>query len=594
MGRDRDAPQREDTPDGLRPGAPVFDRRFLGHLSRLIGLYWRAPDARWGALLLTLAVAFELGTVWGNLLVADAERRILDALAVKDASAFLAAIVTFLGVTLVFLVSSAYRIYMRQSLEIRWRRALTADYVDRWISHETYLQPELHPGAVDNPDQRIQEDVRDFVASALGLSLSLMAAVATLVSFGGLLWSLSAGFPLHLGATTLRIPGLMLWVAVAYGLLSMWVTHLAGRRLVPINFDRLHFEANMRYGLMRFRDSAEVVALSRGEEVERRLALERFGDIVRNWWALIRAQRNLTLLTGGIASANSVVPVLVAVPGYLTGAITLGTIVQIRIAYAQVSAALAWFVYAYQEIARWRANVERLGTLSEVMDATEQTCADSGIRLVSSEPGALRLAGLRVEEPNGRVLLDGADATVLAGDRVVVSGASGTGKTLLLRAIAGIWPFGGGRIEVPAGRRMLFVAQWPYIPVGTLRAAVSYPSRDDVFSDERIAESLRLLDLERLSSRLDDVEHWDQRLSPHEQQRLAFARVLLHEPEWILLDKATSALDEQSEQELYDLLALRLPAATVVSVAHRPGVERYHTRRWTLTARDGHVTLEAA
>jgi putative ATP-binding cassette transporter len=578
-------------------GAPprrVFDRRFLRDVWRLARAYWASPDARWGGLLLTVAVVLELGTVWGNLLVADAERRLLDALAGKDAAGFVAAIATFLAVTLVFLVAATYRIYTRQLLEVRWRRALTADYVGRWLGAHAYLQSELHPGVVDNPDQRIQEDVRDFVASALGLSMSLVAAVATLGAFGVLLWKLSAGFPLTLGASSLHVPGFMLWVAIAYGLLSMWVTHLVGRRLVPINFDRLRFEADFRYGLMRFRDKAETVALSRGEEVERRRALQRFGHIVRNWWALIGAQRNLALLTGGIGAANNVVPVLVAVPGYLAGAITLGTIVQIRIAYGQVSGALAWFVYAYQEIARWRANVERLATLSEVVDDTTLTFAKAGIRLAPGDPTALRLHRLRIDSPDGRVLLDEADATVRAGDHVVISGPSGTGKTLLLRAIAGVWPFGSGRVEVPTGARMLFVTQWPYVPVDTLRAAVSYPSPENAFPDERIAEALKLLGLDRLAARLDDVEQWDQLLSPHEQQRLALARVLLHEPDWILLDKATSALDEVSERVVYQVLADRLPKATLVSVAHRPGLERYHPRRWSLTPSGGHVVLEAA
>src|SRR5262245_15190747 len=576
------------------PEPAVFGRRFARQLGPLIRLYWTSPDARWGSLLLALAAAFELGTVWGNVLVADAERRVLDALADRQSAAFAAAIGAFFAASAVFVVTSTYRVYMRQSLEIRWRRGLTARYVDRWIGPQAYLLPELQSGAIDNPDQRIQEDGRDFVASALGLSLSLLAALATLASFGDILRTLSARFPFRLGSLELHIPGFMLWVAVACSVVSMWLTHVVGRRLVPINFDRLRREANFRYGLTRFRDNAEAVALSRGEDVERQATLERFGHVIRNWWELIRAQRNLTLLTGGIGQTNNVVPVLISVPAYLAGAISLGTIAQIRIAYGQLSGALGWFVFAYQEIARWRANVERLSTFSEVIDATARTVAHGGIRVVPADGAVLRLDDLRIEEPDGRVLLDGANATVRAGDRVAITGPSGTGKTLLLRAIAGIWPFGAGRIEIPTRARMLFVTKWPFVPIGTLRAAASYPAPEGAFPDERIAELFGLLGLDRLVARLGDTEPWDQVLSPHEQQRLALVRALLHAPDWLFLDKATSALDEPMERRVYELVREQLPRATIVSIAHRPAVAEYHTHRWTFAPAAGRVSLEAA
>jgi putative ATP-binding cassette transporter len=571
----------------------VFDRRFARHVWGLVRVYWTSPDARWGALLLAVTIALELGTVWSNVLVSDAERRILDALDQRQMAAFISAIALFLEVTVLFVFASAYRIYVRGALEIRWRRSLTAHYVDRWISPQAYMMAELHGHEMDNPDQRIQEDVRDFVASALGLSLSLLAAIATLVSFGTVLWRLSESWPVRVAGTMLRVPGLMLWVALAYAVFSMWITHRVGHRLVPINFDRLRLEADFRYGLVRFRDDAEGVALARGETAERQSALERFGRVVGNWWDLIGAQRTLSVLTTSIAQANSIVPVIVATPAYFAGFITLGSIVQIRIAYGQVSGSLAWFVYAYQEIARWRANVERLSTFSEVMDATAHDLAAADIRVVQGTGDDLRLESLRIEEPNGRVLLDGATASIHAGESLAITGPSGTGKTLLIRAIAGIWPFGEGRIELPRAR-LLFVNQQAHLPIGTLRAAASYPAPEGTFPDERIAEVLRLLGLDKLAGRLGDSEQWQQLLSPHEQQRVALARALLHQPDWLFLDKSTSALDEVMEEHVYHLLAERLPHTTVVSVAHRPGVEKYHQRRWVLAPADGRVTLEAA
>jgi putative ATP-binding cassette transporter len=260
-----------------------------------------------------------------------------------------------------------------------------------------------------------------------------------------------------------------------------------------------------------------------------------------------------------------------------------------------VSGALTWFVNAYQEIARWRANIERLASFADVMDATAREVEGAGIRVVPVEGSTLRLEDLCLEQPNGQVLCYATSASVSAGERVAVTGPSGSGKTMLVRAIAGVWPFGEGRIEVPAHARMLFVSQRPYFPIGSLRAAVSFPAPAGTFPDERIRETLRLLGLDLLAARLDDTEQWEQLLSPQEQQRLALGRVLLHEPDWVFLDKATSALDEAMEKRVYELLAERLPRATIVSVAHRPEVARYHARRWTLApGDDGVIALQAA
>ena len=575
---------------------PLFGLNFARRLWRLTRLYWRSPDAVKGGLLLALAVALELGTVYGTFELADAQRRIYDALQDRVASDFFAGVGFFAGIVLLFVLVSTYRIFVRQALEIRWRSWLTGHLLEQWISPHACCQMELLHGEADNPDQRIAEDARNYVASALGLSLSLLAAVATLVSFAGLLWSLSGDWPLRLGGADFRVPGFMMWVAIAYALVASWITHRIGRRLVPINFDRLRFEADFRFGLVRFRENAEAVGLADGEERERLGARERFTRVISNWWHLIRAQRNLTLFTTGIGQLNGAVPLLVAAPGYFLGQLTLGRVAQTGIAYAQVSGALVWFVNAYQEIAQWRASIERLLTFLDAIESTrERVERPGGVRVEPGDGGALRLHDLHLDLPSGRALLEGDDAAVAPGEHVVVVGPSGAGQTTLLRAIAGHWPFGHGRIEVPRGARSMFLSQQPYLPIATLRAAVSYPAPEGTFSDARIREALQTFELDELIARLDETDHWEKRLSNGEQQRLAFARVLLHQPDWIFLDDATGALDEETEARLYAILAERLPKASVVSIAHRPAVERYHARRWTLVPhRDGPAELLAA
>jgi putative ATP-binding cassette transporter len=576
------------------PQARLFDRRFARRLWKLTRIYWTSPDARWGGLLLGLAIALELGTVYGFVVMSEAQRSIFDALQEKHASAFFAAFGLFFGLMSFFLLVSSFRIYVRQRLEIRWRRWLTEHFVERWVTRDGQWLLSLHGSEVDNPDQRIAEDVRSFVASALGLSLSLLSALTTLLSFAGLLWALSGDWTFPIGGTDVAIPGFLMWVAVAYAVIATWITHRIGRPLVPIHFDRLRVEADFRFTLVHFRENAETVALSRGDAHERRTAHDRFGRVVDNWGRLIRAQLRLTLLTTGIGQANGVVPLLVAAPGFFLGQLTLGSVEQTRIAYGQVSAALTWFVAAYQEIAQWRASIERLCVLSEAIDTTRAELARAdGLEISRSADGGLQLSGVHLELPNGRVLIEDANASVAPGDQVRVLGPSGTGQTTLVRAIAGLWPFARGRIETPPPEQMMFVPQRPYLPIGTLRAVVSFPAEEGSIPDEEIRHALEHLGLRSLADRLDERELWEQRLSAGEQQRLALARALLQRPSWLLLDDATSALDAEMEERAYRLLREELPGATTISIAHRASGVHHPMRSWTLARENGACRLHA-
>jgi putative ATP-binding cassette transporter len=558
----------------------VFDRRFVRHLWGLTRIYWTSSDAWRGGLLLLLCVAGELSYVYGQVRLAVAQSSIFDAVQDKQWPEFLRAIEVFLVVALIVVFISTYRIYVRNILQMRWRTQLTDHFLGEWMGPHAYTHRELHHKETDNPDQRISEDIQQYVASALGLSLSLLSAVATLVSFAGMLWVLSGDWPLRIGEREFWIPGLMMWVAIGYALLSTWLTHRVGRSLVAINFDKLRFEADFRYGLVRFRDHVEAVALARGEEVEHRSALARFQNVIHNWWRLIVAQRNLTLLTSGIGQANSVVPLLVAAPAYFAGRMTLGSVTQTQIAYGQVSGALSWFVDAYQEIAAWRANIERLATFAEKLEISRAELAHAGIAVAKEKANAVRLEHVFLREPDGEVVAKDLNATIDPGQHVAVLGPAGLVKTMLFRAIAGIWPFGAGKIGLPAQAKPLFLPHQPYLPIGSLREAVSYPSPAGTFSDEAIADALRLLDLEQLAGRLDDTEPWDQQLSIDEQQRLTFARVFLQKPDWIFMDDATGALDESMEKRIYGILAERLPSASVLSITNRPTVAGYHQCRW--------------
>lgn len=572
-----------------------FDARFVRHLAGLTRIYWTSPDAKRGAPLLALCVAMELGLVYANVKLAWANSQVFDAVQHKTWSTFVVAIEEFLVVALVVVLISTYRIYFRNILQIRWREHLTKYFIDGWIGPYAYGHSQLHHKETDNPDQRISEDIQSYVASALGLSLSLLSAVATLVSFAGVLWRLSGTWPLRIGEHEYWIPGLMMWVAILYSIVSMYLTHKVGKTLVGINFDRLRFEADFRYGLVRFRDHTEAVALARGQTIERRIAMERFRDVILNWWDLITKQRNLTLLTGGIGQANGIVPLLVAAPAFFAGRMTLGGVTETGIAYGQVSGALSWFVDAYQEIAAWRASIERLSTFREKLEETRaEVERPDAVRVEEGVAGEIRLVGVELTQPDGKLLAKGIEGVLPAGAGAAVLGPAGAVKTTLFRALAGIWPFGHGRILFPASARAKFLPRQPYLPIGSLRDAISYPAETGTFSDEQIRDALTSLGLEPLAARLDERETWEQVLSGDEQQRVVFARALLHAPDWLIMDDATAALDDAGERRVYELLAERLPQTTVLSLTNRPDVAQLHPRAFALSvAADGAARLTA-
>lgn len=573
----------------------LFGPRFFVHLWKLTRLFWRSREAPRAFVLLAVAMALELGTVYGTVLLSDVQRLLFDAFQDKQMAPFLRAIGYFLAGAAAFALLSTYRVYVRGAVEIRWRNWLTDYFLQRWVSAHAYCQIELHRKTTDNPDQRIAEDIREFVASALGLSLSLLSALATLTSFAAILWNLSGSWQIGWDGGHLQIPGLMMWVAIVYALVAIWITHRVGRPLIGIQFDRQRFEADFRFSLARFRENVEEVALAHGERGERRNALSHFQFVVANFWELIRKQRNLTLLTTGISQANSIVPLLIAAPGFFAGHFTLGSVMQTRIAYSEVSGALTWFVNAYQEIARWRANIERLLTLLEEIDATKAELAQTErVQIVRSERPDMHLQNVRITRPDGTVLIEEADLSIHPGDHVVVFGPTGSGKRTLLRAVAGIWRFGTGRIEIPQRASTLVLPERPYLPIGTLREALSYPDPFDKYTEERARHVLWQVGLGALAGRLDDSEHWQQHLSGGEQQRLGIARALLQRPDFLFLDEATSGLDEMSERRMYELLRSELPRAGVVSIAYRPAVARYAETQWRMVPGEVGMRLEAA
>jgi putative ATP-binding cassette transporter len=550
-----------------------------------------SSDHKWMARgLLGAIVALNLALVYMNVLFNEWNRLFYDALQDKNSAVFWEQLGRFTYLAFAFIVIAVYKFYLTQLLEMRWRAWMTTHYLDRWLSNQTFYRLELaryarqaksldgNKANPDNPDQRIQEDISQFTNLTLGLSMGLLNSVVTLGSFVGILWTLSGSFALHLAGGEYVIPGFMVWMAVLYCGVGSVLTHYIGRPQIALNFEQQRVEADFRHRMVRVREYSESIALDGGEAVERKQLDGRFGAVLGNYLALIRAQKRLIWFTSFFGQAAVVFPFVVAAPRYFSGAIQLGQLTQISGAFGQVQGALSWFVDSYSSLASWRATTDRLTGF----EASFSAVAPVEYARIAPEYVATSASDLGVNLPDGTVLLAHTTVSAAAGERILLQGPSGSGKSTLFRTLAGIWPFATGKVQRPLDA--MFLPQRPYFPNGPLRDALAYPQPAANYTDTQLQQALRDALLPDLANQLDTLDAWGQKLSGGEQQRLAIARALLKKPQWLFADEATSALDEAAEKTLYqrlsDMLAQR--GGSLVSIAHRPGVAAFHTRQWVL------------
>jgi len=556
---------------------------YLGDWWRLVIPYFRSEE-RWIAIVLLVgAIGLTLASVTVNVAFSEWNRRFYDSLQNKDEAAFWTEMGNFGWIAALAIAFGVARGLVSPYLRLRWRRWLTGHYLDHWLDGRGYYRIELER-KVDNADQRISEDLRLLGFYTMTLLLGLISAVATLISFLFILWQLSGPMSLAFIGLDVVIPGYMVWAALIYAFLGTWLANLVGRRLIPLNFLQQRYEANFRFGLMRVRENAEGIALYRGEPRENAVLEERFTDVFNNAWRVLVTEMQLVFYQIGYGQLAIIFPYLVTAPRFFAGAITLGVVMQTAQAFGQVQSALSFFIDNYTNVAELRAVMDRLKGLQTAIDekppenitvTPETGRADVGTR------------GLDLALPTGQTLLKDLDLTLPKGAWTLISGSSGSGKSTLFRAMAGIWPFGRGRVLIPAGARVLFLPQKPYIPIATLRDAVKYPDERSTADDAEIVQALEAARLGHLAGRLDEEAHWSNILSGGEQQRLAIARALVFKPDWLFLDEATASLDEANEAAVYGVLKERLPQATVVSIGHRPSLREWHATRLDLKRAPG-------
>ncbi len=558
--------------------------------------YFRSDD-RWpGRILLAAVVGIELSLVAIQVILNEWYNRFYNTLQNHNWHAFVSAILFFCALAAVYTVLAVYQTYLNQWLQIRWRRFMTQSYLRQWLNSANHYRMQLLGDAADNPDQRIADDLQMFVQYTLTISIGLLNSIVTLCSFIVILWNLSAHAPLTLFGARIDVPGYLVWAALIYAIIGTTLTHLIGWRLIPLNFLQQRYEADFRFNLVRTRENAEQIAALRGEAAERERHLSRFGFVVGNWLALMQRQKQLTFFTASYSQASVIFPYLVVSPAYFSRLVQLGGLMQTASAFNSVQSALSYFITSYRSIAEWNAVITRLTGFEEAIAAGRAAAtAEPAVAVVPREGAtAFAIDRLDVRLPDGAPIVAAPHLAFPAGERILVTGPSGAGKSTLFRAIAGIWPFGSGRITVPTDARVMLLPQRPYFPVATLAAAVAYPAPAGAFDGASIAEALTAIGLPQLVTRLDEEAHWNRMLSLGEQQRLALARALLQRPDYLFLDEATASLDEAAEAALYRLLHQRLPGATIVSIGHRSKLGAFHRRRVELVPDDSRYRLREA
>ena len=565
-------------------------RQFFRDVWYLTKSYWQSEEKKKAFFLLGCIIALTLGVVYMLVLLNQWNNSFYSALQNYDAKKIFDELIHFSWLAAIYILLAVYSYYLQQTLILNWRRWLTTRFIDIWLQNKTYYNLQMFGKDTDNPDQRISEDVRQFVEMTLSFGIGILKAFCTFASFVVILYNLSGSLSFTFMGKTWTINGYMLWASLLYSVIGTYITHIVGRKLVKINFIQQKYEADFRFSMIRLRESAESVAFYRGEAQEGSVFKQRFKMLLDNFWKLVNKQKQLVFLNSGYSQIAIIFPFVVAMNRYLTKEVTLGGLMQVASAFGRVQDSLSYFVDMYSSIAQWQAVVMRLTCFGHHMHDVYQQAERFHVERFAAAD-VVEVGNMQIDLPHGKPLLKNISFTLHPGHNVLIKGVSGSGKSTLLRAISGIWPFVDGKIFLPERDKLMFIPQKSYLPLGTLRAALNYPGNKPI-DDTELIYLMDLCQIGYLKDKLDLEADWSHVLSVGEQQRLAFVRAHIQQPQWLFLDEATSALDEDTEANMYSLLQERLQQTTVVSVGHRSTLNKYHELVLRLNKSTRQVTLE--
>lgn len=562
-----------------------WNRRKGRALFQLITRYWRSEEWKSASLYLLGIAALTIAAVYMTLLLNDWFNEFYSALQNYDSDAVYHGLIRFTVIAFGHIAFSVYAFYLQQKLVLRWRTWMTKEYAARWTSHQMFYRMEtFSKGVSDNPDQRISEDINLFTARTLSFTTGLLRAITTIFCFIFVLWQLSDPLTFTAGGHTFSIYGYLVWAALLYSVLGTFITHKVGRKLVGLNFLQQKLEADFRYAMVRLRETSESVAFYEGADKERSLLYGRFAKLVGNTVRIIKKEKELSWLTNSYGQIAIIFPFVVAAPRYLSRNISLGGLMQVANCFGKVQESMSYFVDVYSSLAEWMSCADRLLSFDHHMNDIKIKTEEEEKHLYRERGSVLAMEEGEIDLPSGMPLLTGISLSVQEGERVIIKGPSGAGKSTLLRLLAGLWPYGKGRLTLPEREDMLFVPQRLYMPMGTLEEAILYPGGG---RREELVYWMKECGLSRWIDHLDEEGDFSHILSLGEQQRISFIRIFMKKPKWVFLDEATSAMDEDMENKLYRLLT-KEKDITVISIGHRSTLNRYHSR--IIEVKDGKVT----
>ncbi|MDA9405790.1 ABC transporter ATP-binding protein/permease [Bradyrhizobium sp. CCBAU 45384] len=538
--------------------------------------------------LIVLTVGFQYGiNVWN--------RAIFDAIEKRDATTVFHLSAVFFPLAIGSIALAVVQVFARMGIQRRWRAWLTNSVLTRWLANGRYYQLNLVGGDHNNPEYRIAEDLRIATDSPVDFIAGVTSALLSAATFIVVLWTIGGALTVTLGGSAITIPGFLVIAAVLYATIASGSIMVIGRQFVQVSEDKNQAEADFRYTLTRVRENGESIALLGGEEEERGGIDRNFSNVLRQWARLAGQHMRTTLVSQGSSLVAPVVPLLLCAPKFLDGSMSLGQVMQAASAFTIVQSAFGWLVDNYPRLADWNACARRIASLMMSLDGLERAEQGDGLGRIkrgeTSNDAMLELHDLSVTLDDGTAVVGETEVVIESGERLLVAGESGTGKSTLVRAIAGLWPWGGGSVNFHPDRRLFMLPQRPYVPSGSLRRAVAYPGAEEDWTVEEIGEALHKVGLDHLKEKIAEEGPWDQTLSGGEKQRLAFARLLLHTPDIVVLDEATSALDEKSQDKMMQMVTDELPKATIISVAHRVELEAFHSRKIVLERHKGGAKL---
>lgn len=540
--------------------------------------YW-VSDEKWKAYgILFVVIAMNLASVFLTVLINNWYKEFWDVLQAYQFDQFWPLVGKFSLIAFIYISIGVYAVYLQQMLQIKWRTWMTNVYLDDWLNNRAYYKLKLANRDMDNPDQRISEDINQFVTLTLNLTLGMLKQLISLVAFVVILWNLSGIFTVPVGSHEFTIYGYMVWISLIYSIVGTYLTHKVGRKLINLNYEQQKYEADFRFAMMRMRENSESIAFYRGEQPEKIGFTQRFGNVIKNFWGIMNRQKLLNAFTVGYSQLAIIIPIMLAAPRWFAMEVQVGWIMQVLNAFGKVQEAMSYLVDSYATIAQWCSVVRRLAGFDEHI--REVAHIHSEVNFICDED--IRLENVDIYLPDNEILVKDCSFDMRDKRSLLITGASGIGKSTMLRTLAGIWPYAKGKITLPKPNEYLFLPQKPYLPLGSLRRAIFYPLVEDANRDEEIKQILNACHLEKFVNRLEDIDDWSRILSLGEQQRLAFARILVYKPKYIFLDEATSAVDDELEAILYDKLLTLLPDSKIISVAHRQTLWVKHDYRLTL------------